>query len=574
MKALRNIRIGAKLAMGFGIALLALCLIGALALVQVSRVYQGTADLAGNWLPSVQTLGDVRAATNAVRRGSMGALLATNAQEKAAQAKKRGDAVLALEQALNKYQGLISSPEEKQLFEDFKAAWRSYMTVDDKINALNDQEQLAEARELAANVSSGLFATAADLIGRDIALNSKGANDAAAAAGTEYQKTLVYTAICSVLAIVLSVVAAAFIYRAIVAPIRRSLEVAETVAQGDLTSVITDDGKDETGQLLRALGHMNERLGDIVGRVRSGSESIATASAQIAAGNTDLSQRTEEQAASLQETAASMEELTSTVKQNTENAQQGNTLAANASEVAARGGAVVSRVVDTMRDISASSTKVSEIISVIEGIAFQTNILALNAAVEAARAGEEGRGFAVVAGEVRTLAQRSATAAKEIKDLIDASVQKVSAGSQLVDEAGHTMNEVVQSVKRVADLMGEISAASSEQHTGIEQVNVAVSQMDEVTQQNAALVEQASAAAQSLAQQSGSLRDMVSIFKVGHVNRIVAEALAEPVREVIRPRAAATAACVALPKKAASAPVQSAKVNRVREPSEGDWQSF
>ncbi|WP_250495451.1 methyl-accepting chemotaxis protein [Caballeronia sp. GAWG1-1] len=517
MKTLRNIKIGAKLGIGFGITLLSLCLIGGLALFQVSRVYKGTDELANDWMPSVLTLGEIQSATNAVRRGSMGALLATSPQEKSAQVQKRKDGLAALNRALAKYPSLISNPEEKQLFDAFNAAWAAYLVADNKINALNDagEQNFTEAREIAANESAPLFATVSALIDRDVALNTKGASEAAGAAAIDYQRTLVFTSILIALAIVLSVAVGLLITRSIVTPIRRSLKVAETVAQGDLTSTIVDDGKDETGALLRALGNMNERLVDIVGRVRNGSESIATASAEIAAGNTDLSQRTEEQAASLQETAASMEELTSTVKQNTENAQQGNTLAANASEVAARGGAAVSRVVDTMKDISASSEKVAEIISVIEGIAFQTNILALNAAVEAARAGEEGRGFAVVAGEVRTLAQRSATAAKEIKDLIGESVAKVNAGSDLVDEAGRTMNEVVQSVKRVADLMGEISAASSEQHTGIEQVNVAVSQMDEVTQQNAALVEQASAAAQSMAQQSSALRDLVSVFKLG-----------------------------------------------------------
>jgi methyl-accepting chemotaxis protein len=259
---------------------------------------------------------------------------------------------------------------------------------------------------------------------------------------------------------------------------------------------------------------MNERLVDVVGRVRSSSESIATGSAQIAAGNTDLSQRTEEQAASLEETAASMEELTATVKQNTENARQGNSLASNASEIASRGGDVVGKVVETIHDISSSSAKVAEIISVIEGIAFQTNILALNAAVEAARAGEQGRGFAVVASEVRSLAQRSATAAKEIKELIHQSVAKVGVGTALVDNAGLTMKEVVQSVKRVTDLMGEITSASIEQHTGIEQVKQAVMQMDEVTQQNAALLEEASAAAQSMAAQSSTLRELVSVFRL------------------------------------------------------------
>jgi methyl-accepting chemotaxis protein len=315
-------------------------------------------------------------------------------------------------------------------------------------------------------------------------------------------------------AIALSLVVAFVITRSITVPLGVSVKIAQTVAQGDLTSRIEVTGKDETSQLLRALKDMNERLAEVVGRVRSGSERIATGAEQIAAGNTDLSRRTEEQAASLEETAASMEERTFSVKQNTDSARQGNTLAANASDIAQRGRDVVGRVTETMHAISASSAKVADIIAVIEGIAFQTNILALNASVEAARAGDQGRGFAVVAGEVRTLAQRSASAAREIKGLITHSVDRVKAGSNLVEEAGTTMDEVVQAVKRVSDLMGKIAAASLEQHTGIEQVNTAVAQMDQVTQQNAALVEEASAATQSMAAQSAALREMVSIFKL------------------------------------------------------------
>ncbi len=291
-------------------------------------------------------------------------------------------------------------------------------------------------------------------------------------------------------------------------------DICERIAAGDLTAQVRV-GAGDGRSLLHAMSQMQRQLVDTVQRIQTSAESITTGAHQIAAGNRDLSQRTEEQAASLEETAASMEQFTAAVKHNTDNARQGNTLAVNASDVAARGGEVVRRVVTTMHGIAQTSERVEQIIGVIDGIAFQTNILALNAAVEAARAGEQGRGFAVVAGEVRTLAQRSASAAKEIKDLIGQSVTQVAEGSKLVDEAGATIDEVVQSARRVADLMGEIAAASEEQHTGIEQVNRAVAQMDEVTQQNAALVEQASAAAQSMAAQSGGLREVVSVFRIG-----------------------------------------------------------
>ena len=294
----------------------------------------------------------------------------------------------------------------------------------------------------------------------------------------------------------------------------KAISVSEQIAAGDLTVKIDVDSQDETGHLLGSLKEMNEGLARIVGEVRTGADSIATATEQIAAGNADLSQRTEEQASALEETASSMEELTSTVKQNADNAQQANQLAISASGVAVKGGDVINKVVRTMESITDSSRKISDIIGVIDGIAFQTNILALNAAVEAARAGEQGRGFAVVAAEVRSLAQRSAAAAKEIKTLIEDSVSKVQDGSRLVEEAGHTTQEIVTSIKRVTDIMAEISAASLEQSSGIEQVNTAITQMDDVTQQNAALVEQAAAAAESLEEQALQLVQVVTRFKL------------------------------------------------------------
>jgi methyl-accepting chemotaxis protein len=317
----------------------------------------------------------------------------------------------------------------------------------------------------------------------------------------------------------------------------------------------------DSSSLMSSLDAMRARLTTIVQGIKVSAESISLAAAEVAQGNVDLSQRTEEQAASLEETAASMEQLTSTVRQNTENARQGSTLAAAASQTAASGGTVVKQVVGTMEDIASSSQKVAEIISVIEGIAFQTNILALNAAVEAARAGEQGRGFAVVAGEVRTLAQRSAVAAKEIKELIETSVTHVAAGSALVSNAGTTMDEIVRSVRRVTDIMGEIASASSEQSTGIEQVNVAVTQMDEVTQQNAALVEQATAAAQSMADQADSLKAAVAIFKVESRSQ---------------PAAAPVAAAARTPARGAKRPVrETGKVgNAPARVAGADWATF
>jgi methyl-accepting chemotaxis protein len=299
-----------------------------------------------------------------------------------------------------------------------------------------------------------------------------------------------------------------------VRPIRQAVGVAEQVAAGDLTQRIESDTRDETGALLRALRHMNDSLLAIVTQVRTGTDTIATASSEISAGNLDLSSRTEQQAGSLEETAAAVEQLTGTVRQNADNARQANQLAITASEVATQGGAVVGEVVTTMGAINEASRKIADIIGVIDGIAFQTNILALNAAVEAARAGEQGRGFAVVASEVRTLAQRSAAAAKEIKTLIVDSVEKVDSGSKLVDQAGATMEQVVDSIRKVTDIMAEITSASAEQRAGIEQVNQAIADMDSSTQHNAALVEESAAAAGSLQDQASKLAQVVGLFNV------------------------------------------------------------
>jgi len=331
---------------------------------------------------------------------------------------------------------------------------------------------------------------------------------------TQAQQTIVLITVIALAACLIAVTLAVLTTRTITTPLHQAVDVARQVADGDLTMLIRVDTAEETGQMLGALRDMNSALTHIVDEVRTGADNIATASGQIASGNLDLAARTEQQAGSLEETASAMEQLTATVKHNADNARQANQLAVSASDIAVKGGSVVAQVVQTMGEINSSSHRIVDIINVIDSIAFQTNILALNAAVEAARAGEQGRGFAVVATEVRSLAQRSAAAAKEIKQLIDDSVGKVESGSRLVNEAGDTMNVIVDSIRSVADIMGEITTASAEQTQGIEQINQAIVEMDQATQQNAALVEEAASAASALQEQSHRLVDVVDVFKL------------------------------------------------------------
>ena len=398
-----------------------------------------------------------------------------------------------------------------------------------------------------------------------VQLQTRLSESAAAEAQSEYESARTLSIILGLVGLLLGAAAALLITRSITKQLggepQAAADVATRIAAGDL-DVQIDVAIGDNSSLMASMKAMRDRLSDIVRNVRSGTDTIATASSQIAAGNLDLSSRTEQQASSLEETASSMEELTSTVRQNADNAGQANQLAINASEVAARGGVVVSEVVQTMEQINGSARKIVDIIGVIDGIAFQTNILALNAAVEAARAGEQGRGFAVVATEVRSLAQRSAAAAKEIKSLIGDSVDKVENGSKLVAEAGSTMDEVVASVRRVTDIMGEITAASHEQSTGIEQVNQAITQMDQVTQQNAALVEEAAAAADSMQEQAASLSEIVNFFRVSGLGSSsaaarprAASAVKKPVKAVAlppSPKRSAAAANSAVPAAAAA----------------------
>ena len=392
-------------------------------------------------------------------------------------------------------------------------------------------------------------------------LQSKLAAESTAQGAADFRNMIVSLLGIALFAAATALLVAVLMGRAVVRPMRSAMLAAGDIARGNLATEVEVRGKDETADLLRAQEQMKQQLRVLVGEVVAGARAVADTSAQIAQGNQDLSQRTEEQAGTLEETASSMEELTSTVHQNAENARQASQLAVGASEVARKGGDVVGQVVSTMTGISASSKKISDIIGVIDGIAFQTNILALNAAVEAARAGEQGRGFAVVAAEVRNLAQRSAAAAKEIKGLIGESVQKVDAGTRLVDDAGKTMEEIVASVKKVSDLIAEIAAASEEQSSGIAQVNTAITQMDQVVQQNASLVEEAAAATESMKAQAEALLRTVSRFQLGGAGQAAPAPAPTPTLPVraVPPIAVRRSAPAALP---------------AREAAAGEWRSF
>ena len=421
----------------------------------------------------------------------------------------------AFVKAFKTLQDMVDLPEARALLKQAEEARGRYVISQAKFNSLIDEERLEEASaELNEHTLRELNAVQVSVDALAQIEHRMVVESGVKAADDAHTSRLILLALGGA-GLLCGLVLAALITRAIVTPLMAAVQVAQAVAAGDLTSRVEVRTSDETGLLMQALKDMNESLSGIVSDVRGSSDAIATATSQIAAGNLDLSSRTEEQASALEQTSASMHELAGTVKQNFDSGKHANDLAESASQVALKGGAVVQQVVHTMEAINASSRKIADIIGVIDSIAFQTNILALNAAVEAARAGEQGRGFAVVASEVRSLAGRSATAAKEIKALIDASVDNVSQGCTLVEQAGSTMDEIVVSVRRVADIMGEISLASQDQTQGIEQINQAITQMDQVTQSNAALVEEAAAAAQALEAQAQGLVRTTSVFRLG-----------------------------------------------------------
>ena len=557
---MKNLSLKAKLFGLVAIALLALVFVGAIGWMGLTNTAASVTEIGKVRLPSVLGLEMLHEGQTAVRSNNRFVAFFENdykAQDKFAKAlKAREDIWQRIDKGWNIYEPLPKTKEETVLWIQFVKEWNDWKAADERlaevIKALSLNSNETEQKTLFVKYYERTFATgelfdsAKATLDKIIQLNIDVANEAVAEGdkAVSSSKTLMLGG--SMAALVILFLLGVWITGIITRPLQEAVEIAGAVAKGDLTQRIVVTSKDEVGQLLQALKDMNESLANIVGDVRGATDSIATGTQQIAAGNADLSSRTEEQASSLEETASSMEELTSTVRQNADNAKQANQLAVNASDIAVRGGKVVGDVVQTMASISTSSKKIVDIIGVIEGIAFQTNILALNAAVEAARAGEQGRGFAVVAGEVRNLAQRSAAAAKEIKALIGDSVEKVDAGTKQVDQAGATMTEIVQAVKRVTDIMSEISAASTEQSAGIEQVNTAINQMDEVTQQNAALVEEAAAAAESMEEQAEALTQAVSIFKLDTASTMARVTHTAPARHAIGHD---TSTAVAAPRK-------------------------
>jgi methyl-accepting chemotaxis protein len=569
---IRDYKIGTRLGFGFGVILL--ILVGVVLLANVLNYRNKSQLMTGLDLTSAKAL-QAQAMKSAMLETGI-AMRNIGLQSDVSLMQKEEEKVKAnrarYEAARGKLQGLGLDDGEKKVLEQITA-------LDQDLDKAF-KEALGQVMAFNSEGAAKVIATRIDPLNQQtlLALNKLvdqqlAASDAFKQSSNAGDKSLMSMLfVLSAVAVAVGVVCALFITRSITGPLKFAVSVAQKVAGGELTSQVKVEGKDETSELLQALKDMNDSLVTTVGQVRASTDTITTASHEIASGNADLSARTESQASSLEETASSMEELTSTVKQNADNARQANQLAVSASSIAEKGGSVVSQVVDTMGSIKESSARIVDIIGVIDGIAFQTNILALNAAVEAARAGEQGRGFAVVASEVRNLAQRSAGAAKEIKALIDDSVQKVDTGGRLVDEAGQTMGLIVTSIKQVADIMGEITAATLEQSHGIEEVNQAITQMDEMTQQNAALVEEAAAAAESMQEQADKLASAVAIFKLAG-DEFKQRRTAPAPQRAARPAAGsavATRPAAGKPAPPAAAPKKLVAVT----PSGDDWEEF
>ena len=509
-----NLKIGTRLWLGFGLVIGLLGMIVVISFMRMNAAETRINNMLEDRYKKIALMNQVMHNVATIHKHMRNALIEGNADG----VKRESEAINALrsrnKELLDNFDKIINVPRSREIFNEIISARGNDLAMQKELFALIEAGNNESAK---IHLKSKVVGTEQIYIGKIkemIELQSGKMEEESQLCKEEFAQARVILGISASIAVLLGLFAAWYATRSITVPVSEAVSLARRVADGDLTAKIEVRSSDETGQLLQALKDMNGSLAKIVTEVRASTTTIATKSEEIADGNISLSSRTEQQASSLEETASSMEELTSTVRQNADNARQASHLANSASNVALKGGAVVSQVVETMGAINESARKIAEIISVIDGIAFQTNILALNAAVEAARAGEQGRGFAVVAAEVRNLAQRSANAAKEIKELIGNSVEKVDAGSKLVDQAGATMDEVVASVKRVTDIIGEITEASSEQSSGIEQINQAITQMDNVTQQNAVMVEQTATAAESMRKQVSTLVELVNIFRV------------------------------------------------------------
>ena len=572
-----NDKISHRLAGVLGLLLLTTLAIVGMALWQMGVMRTLSAEVSNNWLPSVETVNQMNANTGELRVAEFQQVLNTDSTRVAALEKTMAQIQAEFEAHHKTYVALISSPEEHKLHDAFEAQWKHYLQFHAQIVELSRKNEQAQARELLEGDAQRTFEAMRKVLDQLVEMNQTGARSAAEASESAYLMARNAMVIAAALGLALAVTAGLWLMRSITGPLQQALQAAHRVADGDLSCVIEHQSQDESGQVLQALQQMQTSLEGVVTKVRDNADSVATASQQIANASQDLSSRTEEQASALEETAATMDELAATVRTNTENAQQADQLARSASAIAVQGGEVVGKVVTTMQNINASSRKISDIIGVIDGIAFQTNILALNAAVEAARAGEQGRGFAVVASEVRSLAQRSAEAAKEIKTLISRSVEQVSHGTDLVDQAGKTMGEIVGSIRRVSDIVTEITTATQEQSLGIQQVGQAISQLDQTTQQNAAMVEESAAAAETLKDQAMQLVQTVAVFRLSGTPSTRASAMPAAPRQTAPQTRAATMPAPRPTFRSAPAhtAVQtSAGTPAAAEPVSDDWAKF